>query len=61
MVGNFFWRAAATALIEIVILWLAIAFNIFVFSRLTPWAAYLLVPYLLWVTYAMYLNFGFGP
>ncbi len=57
--GIFFGaRLPGPALMEIIVLWLAIAFNIFVFSRLTRWAAYLLVPYLLWVTYAMYLNFG---
>jgi benzodiazapine receptor len=57
--GIFFGaRLLGPALMEIVVLWLAIAFNIFVFSRLTPWAAHLLVPYLLWVTFAMYLNFG---
>jgi len=57
--GIFFGaRRPGAALAEIVLLWLAIAFNIFVFSRLTPWAGYLLVPYLLWVTYAMYLNFA---
>lgn len=46
------------AFAEIVILWLAILFNILVFYWLRPLAAYLLVPYLLWVTYAGYLNFG---
>ncbi len=57
--GIFFGaRLPGPALLEIVLLWLAIAFTIFVFSRLTLWAAWLLVPYLLWVTYAMYLNFG---
>ena len=40
------------------ILWMAIVFTIFVFYTLLPIAAYLLVPYLLWVTYASYLNFG---
>jgi tryptophan-rich sensory protein len=46
------------AFAEIVVLWLAIAFNIFVFYLLLPVAALLLVPYLLWVSYAAYLNFG---
>ena len=46
------------ALAEITILWLAIAFNIFVFYGLQSTAALLLLPYLLWVTYATYLNFG---
>jgi len=37
---------------------LAIVFNLFVFHMLLPVAALLLMPYLLWVTYAIYLNFG---
>jgi translocator protein len=46
------------AFAEIVVLWLAIAFNILVFYLLLPVSALLLVPYLLWVSYAAYLNFG---
>jgi tryptophan-rich sensory protein len=51
-------RMPGVALAELVILWLAIAFNIFVFYGLQPVAALLLIPYLLWVSYAGYLNFG---
>lgn len=46
------------AFLQIVILWFAIAFTIFVFYLLVPLAALLLLPYLLWVTYAAYLNWG---
>jgi benzodiazapine receptor len=57
--GIFFGsRLPGVALAEIVILWLAIVFNIFVFHGLQSTAALLLLPYLLWVTYATYLNFG---
>jgi tryptophan-rich sensory protein len=57
--GIFFGaRMPGVALAEIVILWFAIVFNILIFHWLTPFAALLLVPYLLWVTYASYLNFG---
>jgi translocator protein len=57
--GIFFGaRLPGVALAEILILWLAILFNIVVFHWLTPIAASLLLPYLLWVTYAGYLNFG---
>lgn len=45
------------ALAEIVLLWMAIAFTIFIFYLLLPVAAYLLLPYWLWVAYAAYLNF----
>ena len=57
--GIFFGsRMPGVAFLEIVILWLAIAFNIFVFYGLLPIAAAILLPYLMWVTYAAYLNFG---
>ena len=57
--GIFFGaRLPGLALAEIVILWLAIVFNLTVFYWLVPLAAWLLLPYLLWVTYASYLNFG---
>ena len=57
--GIFFGaRMPSLALGEIVLLWLAILFNIVVFHWLNPLAALLLVPYLAWVTYASYLNFG---
>ena len=57
--GIFFGtRLPGVAFAEILILWLAILFNIVVFHWLTPVAAMLLIPYLLWVAYASYLNFG---
>jgi tryptophan-rich sensory protein len=57
--GIFFGsRLPGVAFAEIVILWLAIAFNIVVFYWLLPPAALLMLPYVLWVTYAAYLNFG---
>jgi len=57
--GIFFGsRMPGVAFAEILILWLAIAFTIFVFYTLLPTAALLLVPYLLWVSYASYLNWG---
>lgn len=48
------------ALVVIIVLWLAIALTIRAFSRLSKPAAWLLTPYLLWVTYATYLNAGFA-
>jgi benzodiazapine receptor len=57
--GIFFGsRLPGVAFAEIAILWLAIAFNVILFHWLKPPAAWLLVPYLAWVTYAGYLNFG---
>jgi Tryptophan-rich sensory protein (mitochondrial benzodiazepine receptor homolog) len=46
------------ALVEIVLLWLVIAANIFVFSKISKPAAYLLVPYILWVSFAAFLNYS---
>lgn len=45
-------------LIEIVFLWLAIAATIAVFWPISRLAALMLVPYLLWVTYAGALNYS---
>jgi len=44
------------AFAEIVVLWLAIVLNVVMFWRISRLAAWLLVPYLLWVTYAASLN-----
>ncbi len=46
------------ALYEIIILWLAILMTIRVFYPLSKTAAYLLIPYILWVTFASVLNFA---
>ncbi len=45
------------AFAELVCLWIAIAVNILVFHPIDPLAAWLLVPYLAWVTFAGALNF----
>lgn len=39
-------------------LWLSIVLNIFVFARVSQVAAWLLVPYLIWVSFASYLNYS---
>lgn len=65
LVLNLFWsiiffglKNPALAFAEILILWLAIIFNIFIFHRISRLSAWLLVPYLLWVTFASYLNYS---
>jgi len=45
------------ALIVVIALWLSIVANIFFFSKVSRVAAWLLVPYLLWVSFASVLNF----
>ena len=46
------------ASVDIVALWLAIVWTMVVFSKISKPAAYLLVPYLLWVSFASYLNYS---
>ena len=44
--------------VVLVILWIFIIAMIISFKRISPIAAYLQIPYLLWVTFAGYLNLG---
>ncbi len=46
------------ALVEIVFFWLAILATIVAFYKISKPAAWLLVPYILWVSFAMYLNYS---
>jgi tryptophan-rich sensory protein len=45
------------ALIEIIFLWFSILITIIYFSKISKLAAGLLIPYILWVSFAAYLNF----
>ena len=45
------------ALVEIVLLWFAIAATIAAFRRHSQWAGILMMPYIAWVTFATLLNF----
>ena len=47
------------ALVEICILWLAILTTMLIFRRHTKTASGLLLPYLAWVSFATFLNYGF--
>jgi len=60
---NFFWsflffkfKLPGVALIEIVLLWTSILMMIIFFKRVSKLAAFLQVPYLLWVSFATILN-----
>jgi tryptophan-rich sensory protein len=46
------------AFAEIVLLWGAILATLIAFWRVTPAAGGLMIPYLLWVTFAAVLNFA---
>ena len=52
-------RAPGAAFIEILCLWIAIVATMVAFYRISTTAMWLLVPYLLWVSFAGYLNYAF--
>lgn len=54
----FGWHRGALAFVDILLLWALIAANLTAFYRLRPLAGWLLVPYLLWVSFAVALNFS---
>lgn len=65
LVFNFFWtliffnaQRYGLALIWILILWGLILATVRAFRRVSPVAAKLMIPYLLWVSFAVYLNAG---
>ena len=47
------------ALAEIILLWVAILITIVAFWRISKTATYLLIPYILWVSFAVALNTAF--
>lgn len=60
---NFIWspiffglRSPFLGLLIIILMWTLIIATIYKFYSLSKWAAYLLIPYLLWVTFATALN-----
>lgn len=62
---NFFWpifffnlEAYLFSFIWIILLWVLIIVMIVQFNKVSKVAALLQIPYLLWVTFAAYLNFG---
>ena len=54
----FAWKSLGASLFDIVALWLAILWTLREFAAVRPAAAWLLVPYLAWVTFAVALNFN---
>lgn len=65
LVVNFFWSIIffnlemyLLAFVWLILLLILIMLMIFSFSKINKTAAYLQIPYLLWVIFAGYLNFG---
>lgn len=52
----FYLENPLLALVDIILLWLAVLITIGIFWRHSRAAAYLLIPYLIWVSYAFCLN-----
>lgn len=65
LVFNFFWSIFffrfewyLFSFLWLVVLWMLILVMILRFWKISPTAAYMLLPYLIWVTFAGYLNLG---
>ena len=62
---NLFWtfwffklKLYLFAFIWLMILWLLVLATIIKFSQISKLSSYLLIPYILWISFAAYLNFG---
>jgi len=62
---NFLWspiffnlEAYGIALVWLLLLWILVLFMILSYKKIDPVSAYLQIPYLIWVTFAAYLNWG---
>ncbi len=55
----FYMQNIWLAFVIIILMWIFIALNIFLFFKYSKIAAFLLIPYFLWVSFAAYLNFGY--
>ena len=54
----FAWHKGKWAFADILLLWLLLVATLVAFWRVRPAAGALLVPYLLWVTFAVFLNYS---
>ena len=65
LIVNFFWsliffnaKAYGFALLWLLLLWVLVLWMIVTFRKIDQTAAFLQLPYLLWLTFAAYLNYG---
>ena len=65
LIVNFFWplfffnlQAYGFAFFWLILLWILVFYMIFIFYKTDKLAAWLQVPYLIWLTFAAYLNLG---
>ena len=65
LVLNFFWsliffnlQSYGLAFFWLAALWITVFLMIIVFNKVDPAAAWLQIPYLVWLTFAAYLSFG---
>jgi len=52
----FYYHQIGLAMVEIILLWFSILYMMVLFYKIKPLAAYINIPYLLWVTFASILN-----
>jgi tryptophan-rich sensory protein len=55
----FYFKMIGVALVDILLLWITIIFMLVRFYKIKPLAAYINIPYLLWVTFATALNMAY--
>lgn len=53
----FYFNLIGLALVEIILLWFSIVIMLVLFYKIKPMASYINIPYLLWVTFALVLNY----
>lgn len=65
LIVNFFWspfffraQAYGFSFFWLLLLWVLVLRMILVFYKIDPPAAYIQIPYLLWLTFAAYLSYG---
>lgn len=65
LVINFFWTIIffsfdqlLLGFLWIILLWIVVIFMMIAFFKIKPIAAYLQIPYILWLSFAAYLNLG---